>query len=34
MEKKAEFYGTHEQTTSEAWDDREATKAIKDEEMD
>ena len=34
MDKKAEFYGTHEQTTSKAWDDKEATRAIKDEEID
>ena len=33
MDKKAEFYGTHERTTSEAWDDREATGAIEDEEI-
>ena len=34
IDKKAGFYGTHEQTTSEAWDAREATRAIKDEEID
>ena len=31
---KEGFYGQHEQTTSKAWDAREATRAIKDEEID
>ena len=32
--RKAGFYNKEEETTSEAWDAREATKAIKDEDMD
>jgi len=31
---KARFYDKEEETTSKAWDAREATRAIKDEEMD
>jgi len=34
VDKKIGFYDKEEQTTSEAWDAREATRAIKDEEMD
>ena len=34
IDRKARFYGEHGQTTAEAWDAREATRAIKDEEMD
>jgi len=34
IEKKARFYGEHEQTTSEAWNAREATRAMKDQEID
>ena len=34
IEGKVGFYGQHEQITSEAWDAREATRAIKDEEME
>ena len=34
IEKPIGFYGEHEQTTSEAWNAREATRAIKDEEID
>jgi len=34
IDRTAGFYDQHEQTTSEAWDAREATKAIKDEEID
>ena len=34
IERKAGFYNKEEQTTSEAWDAREATRAIKDEEID
>jgi len=32
--RKAGLYDKEEKTTSEAWDAREATRAIKDEEMD
>lgn len=32
--RKVGFYDKEEETTSEAWDVREATKAINDEEMD
>lgn len=32
--RKAWFHGREEDITSEAWHDREATKAIKDEEID
>ena len=34
VERKVGFYKQEEETTSEAWDAREATRAIKDEEMD
>ena len=34
IDRKAGFYGKEEQTTSKAWDAREATRAIKDEDMD
>ena len=34
VDMKARFYDKEEEITSEAWDVREATKAIKDEEMD
>ena len=34
IDNKEGFYGEHEQTTSEAWNAREATRAIKDEEID
>ena len=34
IERRAGFYDKEEETTSEAWDAREATRAIKDEEMD
>ena len=34
IDKKTTFYGEHVKTTSEAWNVREATRAIKDEEID
>ena len=34
IDKKARFYDKEEQMTSKAWDAREATRVIKDEEMD
>ena len=34
IDRKAGFYDKQEETTSKAWDDREATRAIKYEEMD
>jgi len=34
IDRKAGFYGEHEQTTSEAWNAREATRAMKDQEID
>ena len=34
IDRKTRFYDKEEETTSEAWDAREATRAIKDEEMD
>ena len=34
IDRKVGFYDKEEETTSEAWDAREATRAIKDEEMD
>ena len=34
IDRKTRFYGEHEQTTSKAWNNREATRAIKDEEID
>lgn len=34
IDRKVGFYGEHEQTTSKAWNAREATKAIKYEEID
>jgi len=34
VDKKAGFYDKEKETTSEAWDAREATTTIKDEEMD
>lgn len=34
INRKAGFYDKEEETTSEAWDSREAIRAIKDEEMD
>ena len=34
IDRKAGFYGKEEQTTSEAWDAREASRAINNEEID
>ena len=34
IDRKEGLYDKEEETTSEAWDAREATRAIKDEEMD
>ena len=34
IDKKVRFYDKEEETISEDWDAREATKAIKDDEMD
>ena len=34
IDRKAGFYGEYEQTTLEAWNVREAARAIKDEEID
>ena len=34
IDRKEGFYGEHDQTISEAWDAREATRAMKDEEID
>ena len=34
IDRKVGFYGEHEQTTSEAWNAREATRAMKDQETD
>jgi len=34
IDRKVGFYGKHEQNTSEAWNAREATRAMKDQEID
>ena len=34
INRKVGFYVEHEQTTSEAWNAREATRAMKDQEID
>jgi len=34
IDRKARLYGNEEHTTSEAWDAKETTRAIKDEEID